>query len=101
MTEIIHINAITPHRVYALARLIETLRSPTREIVLELLQPEFLQSDQSVAKEIIAVSKTCGLIRETETGEFQLSEGIEGNISNLDRFRCTMQKLLLGRTNEN
>jgi len=101
MTEIIHRNAITPHRVHALARLVDTLRSPRREIVLELLQPEFLSVEQEVAKEIIAVAKTCRLIQETEMDEYQLGEGINPNdIATVEGFRYVMQRLLLGYTNE-
>jgi len=104
MTEIIHRNAITPHRVHALAQLVAKLRTPKREILLDLLQPSVLELDQSVSKEIIAVSKTCGLIIENDADEYQLGDIVTpasiASVDGVNGFRQIMRALLLNKTNQ-
>jgi hypothetical protein len=102
--EIINNNQVTPQRLHALLRLVPRLRKPSRESLLNVLQPPDLVDSQEAGKAVYSAALRYRLIVENEngTGHVSLHEDIgkPKNIESSDAYRTFMQKRLVGIASE-
>ncbi len=103
--EIINNGQITPHRLHALIRLVPRLDNPTREDLLNLLQPPGLISNQDAAKAIYGAARQHNLIDEDTNGKKMIKlhaqVGTSENIETVEGFRTYMRQQLLGVEDDN
>lgn len=99
--EILNSADITPHRLHALLRLVSRLRSPSREDILNLLQPRSLPAvkNQTAAANVYAAARSCNLIAESADNVVVLTLPSE-LIERAEDYRRHMQNILLGITEE-
>lgn len=101
--EVSRIGANTPHRLHAIVRLVPKLRNPTREDILNLVQPPKLvgknnqgKVDQSSASGLLSAAVSLDLLQVNEDGNsyslhHSLSER-KAYIDNIEEFRFIMQE---------
>lgn len=93
--------SITPHRMYAMLRLVGKFGSVPRETALNLLQPSTITNNQETSKIIYRVANNFHLLREDEGKErFVTLNAALKDIASLESFRLKMQQILLGVTDE-
>jgi len=102
MGEIIGNAQATPARIFALARLIGRLGEPTRERVMDLLQPAEDNVKQDAARTTIKETIDAGVIvQERESGKLWLSDEARQAVASADGFRRYMASRLCGITDVN
>jgi hypothetical protein len=94
-SEIINTGQITPHRLYALVRLVPRLKAPRKQTIINMLQPSILVENQSSAESVYDAARDYGLIREQPDEAVVLNVEQE-HIQSIDSFRRYMQHALLG-----
>jgi len=101
--EIINNNQVTPHRLHALVCLVPRLRTPSRDDLLELLQPPDLVNSQDASKAVYLAAINFRVIVEDENSRVSLHPDIgkRQNIETISGFRAFMQKRLTGIADEN
>lgn len=89
----------SPRRLYAALHTIAALEAPAQiEVVLQLLQPPSLAKTTDTAEGVLKVAEACGLI-ERDKDQNTVCLSIEKDaIADYERFRLTMQNILLGHT---
>jgi hypothetical protein len=98
--EIINNPPVTPHRLYALLRLVEHLGSSTREQLFTLLQPEDSKAD--FARYNLTAASYFELVDTSDNQAITLHASVASDdLQNLDSFRKLMQARLLGRVKPN
>lgn len=102
MGEIIGNAQATPGRIFALARLIGRLGEPTRERVMELLQPLEDGTKRDAARTTIKEAIDAGVVvQERESGRLWLSDEARQAVVSADGFRRYMASRLCGITDVN
>lgn len=97
MGEIIGNAQATPGRIFALARLIGRLGEPTRERVMDLLQPAEDGAKQDAARTTIKEAIDAGVVvQERESGKLWLSDEARQAVVSSDGFRRYMASRLCG-----
>jgi hypothetical protein len=97
MGEIIGNAQATPGRIFALARLIGRLGEPTRERVMDLLQPAEDGAKQDAARTTIKEAIDAGVVvQERESGKLWLSDEARQAVVSADGFRRYMASRLCG-----
>lgn len=100
--EILNSATITPHRLHAMVRLIPRLKNlnPSRNDVLNMLQPEILSKNQNTSADVYKAARHCNLIQESE-GEGVVSLVVDQDqIETFQNFQRQMQRILTGITDE-
>jgi hypothetical protein len=98
--EIINNGQITPHRLHALVRLVSRLDDPTKEDLLNLLQPPGLIDNQDAAEAVYGAARRHNLIFEQADGNKKvtlhpdLSSSAE--VESVEGFRAYVRQQLLG-----
>jgi len=98
--EIINYLKATPHRLYETLKLIKELGEINETLLEELLQPEFVNEEPEVVKNVIKILNHFKLIQE-DNKKIKLTSTEINYLDSLDTFRLKMQKVMLGATNEN
>jgi hypothetical protein len=92
---------ITPQRMFALACLVHSLGSIPRDQLLVQLQPKDVSDNRDAANLVYRYAKRYRLICEGETTGKLVTLGVAPYvIASFETFRCYMQSVLLGVTNE-
>jgi hypothetical protein len=98
--EIINNGQITPHRLHSLVRLVSRLDSPTREELLNLLQPPGLIDNQDAAKAVYGAARQHNLIYEQADGDKKVTLhpdlSCSAKVESVEAFRAYMRQQLLG-----
>lgn len=105
--EILNNAVITPQRLHALLKLVDTLRQPKREDLISCLQPIVLfddpntKSPSDITGTMIANARKFGLIVEDpDTQILSLSADVPKNIENPDVYRQFLQQRFAGVSHE-
>lgn len=101
--ELIGANTIVPHRLFALLRIVQVLGNPSKQQVIDALQPSMTaeQKSQDISKTIYSAAINMELLQEAEGKNKLVSVKKEvREISNFEDFRFFMQKKLTGVTKE-
>lgn len=93
--ELLNSAQVTPPRLHAMVKLVSRLQSPTRQDVIDLLQPSVLVSDQSAAKNIYIAAVNCNIINEAPDKTLVLN-GEAAQLESMQGFHLYMQKRVLG-----
>lgn len=93
--ELLNSAQVTPPRLHAMVRLLLRLQSPTRQDVIDLLQPSALVSDQSAAKNIYIAAVNCNIIYEAPDKRL-IVNGEAAQLESVQDFQLYMQKHVLG-----
>lgn len=90
----------TPRRLFALAKLVSLLHSPTTENLKEWLQPRSIRGKTDIASDVIKTAHFCKLIEKDSQGNVSLvvNKSVLENIAN---FRKYLQNILLKKTDPN
>lgn len=96
--EIINNGQITPHRLHALVRLVSRLENPSRDDLLNLLQPDKLIPNQDAAKAVYGAAKQHLLVTDEGNNNVTLhvDVGSKDSIESVEDFRAYMRQRLLG-----
>jgi hypothetical protein len=94
-SEIINTGQITPHRLYALVCLVQRLKTPSQQTIIDMLQPTILVENQSSAESVYNAARDYGLICKQPDETVVLNVELE-HIQSIDSFRRYMQHVLLG-----
>lgn len=100
--ELIERSHTTPHRLYAMVKLIDVLGTPSRNLLLNLLQPPILNDtskSRETAERLYIAASRCNLARDTDKC-VELNVDRE-SVRNFDAFRLHIQKTILGVTEQN
>ncbi len=93
--EILDKDTVTPHRLYALVRLVPRLDAPKRKDIMDLLQPSELGLNQDTASDVYLAAKHCNLFNEGTDGVMTLTVPTN-QFDTIEAFRNLLCKLLLG-----
>ena len=98
--ELINNGPATPHRIYALLRLMTNLKTASRAEVLDLLQPKTLGYDQKVPRDTIDAAIHLGFLHpmEGQRSDILKLRPDAGLIDTVEEFRSQVQKRVLGVT---
>lgn len=98
--EIINNGQITPKRLISTLKVVSKFGEISQKDLQSLLQPEFLEGDQSASKAVINAAIRLGLIslvgNEKKTISLHPSISLNGNLSDLEDYRQLFQKKFLG-----
>lgn len=93
--ELLNNAQVTPPRLHALVKLVLRLPTPTRQDVINLLQPSALVSDQSAAKNTYLAAVNCNIISEAPDKRLILLDDT-AELESMQGFRLYMQKRVWG-----
>lgn len=96
--EILNNAQITPQRLHALLKLVNTLRRPTREELLDLLQPQAINPNQDAVKAVYYAAQQVELIEENSDSIVSLHESLRDflPIESHKNYRLCLQTKLCG-----
>jgi len=102
--EIINNGQITPKRLITMLKVVQKFGEISHKNLLDLIQPKFLEGDQSASSAVIRTAKRLSLISEVGTTNKTISihpsVSINGKTDNLEEYRLLLQQKLLGILNE-
>lgn len=108
--EIVHEDAMTPHRIYSIVTLLIQYNALKRRELLDLLQPKIILGDQEqgernekqdAATRNLRAARFCGLVIEEDNRDKTTRLDVEQSlVSTFESFRNHMQVTLLGITKD-
>ena len=97
--ELLNNAQVTPTRLHALVKAVLRLDAPTKQDILDFLQPAVLDVDQPTAESVYAAAMRCNLFYE-ETDKTVVLKGDTAQLQSIEGFRERMQREVLGVTGQ-